>query len=95
MDIQEVLKIADRLVFHHTGKHLDNLQKTILQGVWQGKKYTDIAENMAYTEDGKKRLKRLMEIVRNHHTFLNRLNTLQKFIEDYAGDFALVWGGGL
>lgn len=52
-------------------------------------------ENMAYTEDGKKRLKRLMEIVRNHHTFLNRLNTLQKFIEDYAGDFALVWGGGL
>ncbi|WP_354636093.1 NB-ARC domain-containing protein [Planktothricoides raciborskii] len=50
MDIQEVLKIADRLVFHHTGKHLDNLQKTILQGVWQGKKYTDIAENMAYTE---------------------------------------------
>jgi len=50
MDIQEVLKVADHLVFNHTGKHLDDLQKTILEGVWQGKKYTDIAEKIPYSE---------------------------------------------
>jgi hypothetical protein len=50
MDIQEVLKIADHLVFNHTGKHLDDLQKTILEGVWEGKKYTDIADNIPCSE---------------------------------------------
>lgn len=50
MDIQEVLKIADHLVFNHTGKHLDDLQKTVLEGVWEGKKYTDIADNIHCSE---------------------------------------------
>ncbi len=50
MDIQEVLKVADDLVFNHTGKHLDDLQKTILEGVWQGKKYSEIKDKLPYTE---------------------------------------------
>ncbi|WP_254174168.1 NB-ARC domain-containing protein [Planktothrix pseudagardhii] len=50
MDIQEVLKIADHLVFNHTGKHLDDRQKTVLEGVWEGKKYTDIADNIHCSE---------------------------------------------
>jgi hypothetical protein len=49
-------------------------------------------EYMADSDYGKKRLKRLMEIVRDHHTFLNRLNTLQNFIEDFAPKFSLKFG---
>ncbi|GGA31460.1 hypothetical protein [Okeania sp. KiyG1] len=50
MDIQDVLKLADRLVFNHTGKHLDDLQKTIIEGVCQGNKYADIAEKIPCSE---------------------------------------------
>lgn len=50
MDIQEVLKLADYLIVTHTGEHLDDLQKTILEGVWQGQKYFDIAENIPCSE---------------------------------------------
>jgi hypothetical protein len=46
----------------------------------------------AGTERGKKRLKRVMEIVRDHHTFLNRLNTLRQFVSEYAPDFLLIFG---
>jgi AAA+ ATPase superfamily predicted ATPase len=44
MDIAEVLKIADDLVFESTSKYLDDLQKSIVQGVYEGKKYSKIAE---------------------------------------------------
>ena len=45
MDIQEVLGFADELVFARTGKHLSDLQSSILRGVWQGQKYFEIAES--------------------------------------------------
>jgi hypothetical protein len=41
---QEVLNYIDSLVFKQTGKHLDNLQFSILKGVLNGKKYSKIAE---------------------------------------------------
>jgi hypothetical protein len=44
MDIQEVLKMADRLVFDKTGRHLYSLQKAILEGTWKGQKYPAIAK---------------------------------------------------
>jgi hypothetical protein len=43
MDIAEVLKLADELLFTHTGEHLDYLQEIILKGTLQGQKYTKIA----------------------------------------------------
>jgi hypothetical protein len=49
-------------------------------------------EYMADSEYGKKRLKRMMEIVRDHHTFLNRLNTLQNFIKDFTPGFSTSFG---
>ncbi len=39
MDIQEILNLADHLIFNKTGKHLDDLQQVILRGTFQGKKY--------------------------------------------------------
>ncbi|MBP0012274.1 MAG: AAA family ATPase [Roseofilum sp. SBFL] len=44
MDIQEVLQLTDALVFAKTGQHLYSLQKAILEGTWNGKKYPEIAE---------------------------------------------------
>ncbi|MBD1886756.1 NB-ARC domain-containing protein [Microcoleus vaginatus] len=44
MDVKEVLRFADDLVFAKTGEHLEDLQEAILGGVWEGKKYSQIAE---------------------------------------------------
>ena len=49
MDVQEVLKYIDELVFAQTGKHLDNLQMAILKGVLKGQKYTQIAKEYKCT----------------------------------------------
>ncbi|MEZ2317648.1 MAG: NB-ARC domain-containing protein [Microcoleus sp.] len=51
MDVQEVLRFADEMVFAKTGEHLDDLQKAILLGVWEGQKYSQIAET-SYCSEG-------------------------------------------
>jgi uncharacterized protein (DUF1697 family) len=50
MDIAEVLKIADDLMFDSTSKYLDDLQRSIVEGVWEGKTYKDIADSTEKTE---------------------------------------------
>lgn len=51
MNIQEVLQWTDEQVFAKTGKHLDSLQKAILEGTWQRQKYGEIAENYNCSHD--------------------------------------------
>jgi SpoVK/Ycf46/Vps4 family AAA+-type ATPase len=43
MDIAEALKIADDLVFQSRSKHLNDLERSIVEGVFHGKKYSQIA----------------------------------------------------
>ena len=43
MDIQELLKWTDDRILANTGKHLDSLQKAILEGIWQHQNYEKIA----------------------------------------------------
>ena len=50
MDVQEVLKIADDIVFAKTGKHLNHLQEGILRGTWQRQKYPEIAKTCYRSE---------------------------------------------
>jgi hypothetical protein len=50
MDITEVLQIADNLVFADTGRHLDDIQETVIKGVWEGKTYDKIADNSHCSE---------------------------------------------
>jgi hypothetical protein len=45
MDIEEVLELADHLIFTKTGKHLDHLQQAILRGTIQNCTYSEIAED--------------------------------------------------
>lgn len=56
MEVQEVLKWADELVFTKTGKHLSSLQETILTGVWSSQKYGEIAETCNCTENHVKKV---------------------------------------
>lgn len=50
MDIAEVLRLADQLVFAKTGEHLDYLQEAILRGAIQDRKYSQIAEDSHLSE---------------------------------------------
>ena len=38
------MNIADRLIFQSRSKHLNDLERSIVEGVCEGKKYKDIAE---------------------------------------------------
>ncbi|MEG3845305.1 ATPase, partial [Microcoleus sp. herbarium14] len=50
MDVQELLKLADGLVFAKTGKRLDDLQQAVVRGTWQGKRYSEISKEVHCTE---------------------------------------------
>lgn len=58
MDIEEILKWTDEQVFVKTEKHLDSLQKCILEEVWQGGKYPAIAKKCNRSEDHIKQVAR-------------------------------------
>ncbi|VXD20635.1 WD-repeat protein (fragment) [Planktothrix paucivesiculata PCC 9631] len=51
MEIQEALKWTDDLIFAKTGKHLDSLQRAILEGTWEFRGYKDIADNYHCSPD--------------------------------------------
>lgn len=55
MDIQELLKWTDDRILASTGKHLDSLQKAILEGIWQHHNYEEIAATNRFTYDHVKR----------------------------------------
>lgn len=58
MEIKDILQWADDQIFVKTGKHLDSLQKCILEEVWQGAKYPEIAEKCNRSEDHIKQVAR-------------------------------------
>lgn len=45
MDIQTLLEWTDKQVLDKTGKHLDSLQESILQGIWEHQDYEKIAKD--------------------------------------------------
>ncbi|XWK89729.1 MAG: NB-ARC domain-containing protein [Phormidium sp.] len=50
MNLKEMLKIADEIIFTKTGQHLDDLQKSILRGTLQRETYKEIAKDFDYSE---------------------------------------------
>lgn len=50
MDAEAVLTWVDALIVSNTGKRLSDLQRTVLQKVWQGHKYLEIAAHYGCTE---------------------------------------------
>ena len=51
MKVDHIFNLADELVFSKTGKHLDDLQRIILEGTLQGKKYAQIATENQYSDN--------------------------------------------
>ena len=50
MDIKELLKFVDESMFAKTGKRLNDLQRTVIEGALNGQKYIDIADNFDRSE---------------------------------------------
>ncbi|MEG4076334.1 hypothetical protein QUA30_27290 [Microcoleus sp. Pol14C2] len=99
MDVQEVLRFADEMVFAKTGEHFDDLQKSILLGVWEGQKYSHIAET-SYCSEGhirniaSKLWKLLSNVLDEEVTQSNLRSTLERqqlFIvsQNFGNDFVI------
>ena len=50
MDVEVVVSLVDRDIYHQTQKHLTDLQQAVVVKVWQGKKYYEIADEYGCTE---------------------------------------------
>ncbi|MCC3445905.1 MAG: hypothetical protein JGK30_14060 [Microcoleus sp. PH2017_40_RAT_O_B] len=50
MNVKEALAFADEVVFAKTGKHLDDMQVGVIEGVLKRQKYGDIAQGLNCTE---------------------------------------------
>jgi hypothetical protein len=85
MDITEVLKITDELVSSQTKQHLDNIQRGIILGVWEGKTYWKIATEYNFSEGhvrdiGYKLWKVLSDVLGEKVNKSNFRVTLERFI---------------
>ncbi|MEG4272282.1 MULTISPECIES: NB-ARC domain-containing protein [unclassified Microcoleus] len=98
MNLKEVLKMADEMVFAKTGQHLDDLQEAIVQGTMQGEKYTKIADdihcNESYVRDvGSKLWQILSEELGEDISKTNFRSAMERFqlslfsnvVQDYVG----------
>jgi hypothetical protein len=50
MNLKELLKFADEIIFTKTGQHLDDLQEAVLRGTLQREKYKQIAKDLDCSE---------------------------------------------
>ena len=50
MNLKEMLKFADRIVFEKTGQHLDDLQEAVLKGTLQHETYKHVAKDFDCSE---------------------------------------------
>ncbi|XWK91000.1 MAG: NB-ARC domain-containing protein [Phormidium sp.] len=99
MDVKEVLKFADEIVFKNRGKHLDDLEQAILLGVWQNEKYSKIAEEFHCSEGHVKDVasdlwKRISDILGEDVSKSNLRSTIERqrfsivssnFAQDFVG----------
>ena len=51
MTVNKALQYVDRLIVEKTGKHLDNLQKAVIEGTWQRQTYENIAQEHHVTKN--------------------------------------------
>jgi hypothetical protein len=98
MDIAEVLKLADELLFTHAGEHLDHLQEIILKGTLQGQKYAKIASENNLSEghvrDRASELwQALSDVLGEDVNKLNARNILEKIIISNSGSIEDFLGG--
>ncbi|MBE9234150.1 ATP-binding protein [Cuspidothrix issatschenkoi LEGE 03284] len=50
LNTEEIIDIADNQVFKHQGRHLNDLQRAILEGILQGRTYADIGKQYQHSD---------------------------------------------
>jgi hypothetical protein len=50
MNVAQALELADKLMFDSNNRHLDDLERSIVEGVYQGKKYKQVANEYPCSE---------------------------------------------
>jgi len=51
MNVSQLLQFVDRLVVERTGKHLDDVQRAVVEGTWERQAYDDIAQKCHVTKN--------------------------------------------
>ena len=51
MNVSQLLQFVDRLVVERTGKHLDDVQRAVVEGTWERQTYDDIAQKCHVTKN--------------------------------------------
>lgn len=51
INVTEVLQLVDQLIFEETRKHLDDIQRVILEGTWQKYTYNEIAQKHNFSKN--------------------------------------------
>jgi WD40 repeat protein len=49
MNVEQAIEVANTVVFAQVGRHLSDVETTILRGAWQGQTYEQIAEASGYS----------------------------------------------
>ena len=88
MEIQEAIEWTDDRVFAKTGKRLDSLQRTILEGTLENFSYKQIAEDYHCTQDHTKRVaaelwKLLSDVLEEEVKKANFKSTLERIEYSY------------
>ncbi|MGD1806933.1 NB-ARC domain-containing protein [Dapis sp. BLCC M126] len=96
MDIETLVELTDNLVFTYTKQHLDSLQKEVLKGTLNGKKYPQIADDCKRHPDhikqvGTKLWKLLSDILGKNIKKSNVRSILENFHFSHISNTANDW----
>ncbi|NES03408.1 MAG: AAA family ATPase [Okeania sp. SIO2F4] len=96
MDIETLVELTDNLVFTYTKQHLDSLQKEVLKGTLNGKKYPQIADDCKRHPDhikqvGTKLWKLLSDVLDKNIKKSNARSILENFYFSHISNTANDW----
>jgi hypothetical protein len=83
MNLQEALTFADEIVFAKTGKHLDDMQVGVIEGVLKWQKYGDIAQGLNCTEGDAKDVGYLLSELFSLPKFNKQLDDLETLTDKW------------
>lgn len=98
MDIDTLVELADNLIFTKTRQHLTSLQKEVLKGTLNGKKYPQIADDCKRHPDhikqvGTKLWKLLSDILGKNIKKSNARSILEKFHFSHISNIREIFSG--
>lgn len=95
MNLEEALKIADTVVYAKTGKHLNDVQRVVVEGTWEGQTYDAIAESCSRSPEYLKqdvgfKLWRLLSQALGQRVSKTNFRTVMELLSE---DQKAIWNG--